>query len=117
MKKEQKKHIRNYYRIAVLTNSIPILIMIIRNGKIQGKAQMGFLIFGVWILVCSIVYGIYFTIPKFNKNWEKIIGLFLPTFILSLVLSKFSLFVIVILFNLIMNGVFAWHLKKKTFAS
>jgi len=115
MKKEQKKYIRNYYGIALLINLIPFLLMVIRKEKIHGEAQMGFLFFGIWSLICCIVYGIYFSIPSFNKNWEKIIGLFLPTLILSLVLFEFPFFIIIIILNLIFNGLFAWHLKKKTF--
>lgn len=117
MKKKQKKHIQNYYLIAVLTNLIPILVMIINKANIRGEAQMGFLFSAVWTLICMVIYGIYFTIPKFNKNWEKIVGLFLPTSLLSLVLLALPFFLIVIILNLIMNGLFAFHLQKKTFAN
>ena len=117
MKKEQKKYVRNYFGIAVFANLIPILIMMLKIGKVQGDAQLGYIIFGAWSLICTIVYGFYFVIPEFSRNWEKIIGLLFPTIILSLALFEFPIFSIVIGLNLIMNGLFAWHLKKKTFAN
>ncbi len=117
MKKEQKKYVRNYFGIAVFANLIPFLIMIVRIGKVQGEAQLGYIIFGSWILICTLVYGVYFAIPEFTRNWEKIIGLFFPSLILSLALLKFPIFSIVIGLNVIMNGIFAWHLKKKTFSN
>jgi len=117
LKKKQKKYIRNYYGIAILANIIPILIMIIKIGAVQGESQLGYLIFGGWSIICAIVYGFYFAIPEFNREWEKIIGLLIPTIILSLALFKFPLFSIVVGLNFIMNGLFAWHLKKKTFAN
>jgi chromate transport protein ChrA len=116
-KKEQKKYVLNYFGIAVLANLIPILIMIIRIGKVKGDAQLGYIIFGAWSLICAIVYAFYFAIPEFSRNWEKIVGLIFPTIILSLALFEFPIFSIVIVLNLIMNGLFAWHLKKKTFAN
>ncbi len=115
--KEQKKYLRNYYGIAILANIIPLLIMMIKIGKVQGETQLGYLIFGGWSIICMILYGFYFAIPEFNRDWEKIVGLLIPTIILSLTLFKFPLFSIVVGLNFIMNGLFAWHLKKKTFAN
>jgi len=96
---------------------LPIIAVMSVIGKSHGDAQMGYIIVGIWGIICSIVYAIYFVIPEFNKNWEKIVGLLLPTIILSLILLQESSFGIVILLNLIMNGFFIWHLNKKTFAN
>ena len=118
MKKEQKKYVRNYFGIAILVNVIlPILSVIIIIGKKTGEVQLGYVFVGVWGIICTILYAIYFAIPKFNENWEKIVGLLLPSIILSLGLIESLYFIIVVLINLIMSGIFIWHLKKKTFAN
>ncbi len=116
MKKIQKKYVRNYYAIAILINVVlPVLSMIYVIGNRKGEAQMGYFIIGIWGLICIFVYSIYFAIPDFNKNWEKVAGLLFPTILLSLALIKYWNFALVILLNLIMNGFFIWHLTKKTF--
>ena len=118
MKSTQKKYVKNYYGISLLMNFVlPIFVVMSIIGKSHGDAQMGYVIVGIWGIICSIIYTIYFAIPEFNKNWEKIVGLLLPTIILSLALFQEPNFILVILLNLIMNGFFIWHLKKKTFAN
>ena len=113
MKKVQKKYIKSYYGIAILLNLVFLILLTYLLGINKGEI----LYIGIWWLICVIVYTIYFAIPDFNKKWEKIIGLLLPTFILSLVLVQSWNFIIIILLNLAMNGFFIWHLKKKTFAN
>ncbi|MFD2561859.1 hypothetical protein [Aquimarina rubra] len=112
MLKKQKKYIRNYYGIALTINLIPIVIMLSRIGNVHGEAQMGFIIFGVWTLICALVYGFYFAIPEFNRNWEKIVGLMFPSIILSLILFEFPEFKIAIIINLILNGILILHWKR-----
>ncbi|WP_299212640.1 hypothetical protein [uncultured Aquimarina sp.] len=114
MLKKGKKYVRNYYGIALITNLIPIVIMLSRVGNIHGEAQMGFIIFGGWVLICALVYAFYFAIPEFNRNWEKIVGLVFPSIILSLILFKFPEFKIAITINLILNGIFILHWKIHT---
>jgi chromate transport protein ChrA len=96
---------------------IPFFVVMSIVGKSHGDAQMGYIIVGVWGIICSIVYTFYFAIPEFNKNWEKIVGLLLPTIILSLILFQESNFGLIIILNFVMNVFFIWHLKKKTFTN
>jgi hypothetical protein len=117
LKKTEKKYVRNYYGIALVLNLIlPTLLAILIIGNKTGEVQLGYIFILVWGFICALVYSIYFAIPKFEK-WEKIIGLLLPTLLLSVVLIKSWNLIIVILMNLVMNGIFIWHLKKKTFAN
>jgi hypothetical protein len=117
IQRKQKKYIKNYYVISLFVNLLPLLIMVIKIGKVEGEAQLGYIAFGIWGIICAIIYTIYFAIPEFKNNWEKIGGLIFPTLILSLGLIKFQLLLILIILNLIMNGFFIFHLKKKTFAN
>ena len=115
MKKIQKKYVRYYYGITLLINCVlPALTVISVIGKTDGDANMGYVLVGIWALISALVYAFYFAIPEFNKDWEKIAGLLFSTILLSLILIEYWVFSIVILLNLIMNGFFIWHLKKKT---
>ena len=40
-------------------------------GDTDGDAKMGYVIVGIWALICAFVYTFYFAIPEFNKDWEK----------------------------------------------
>ncbi|WP_397447776.1 hypothetical protein [Polaribacter sp. R77954] len=118
MKTKEKLYVRNYFGIAILVNVIlPILSAIIIIGKKTGEVQLGYVFVGVWGIICTLLYAIYFAIHKFNENWEKIVGILLPSIILSLGIIESWYFIIIVLINLIMNGIFIWHLKKKTFAN
>ena len=94
-------------------NFIPLLVMTIMIEKVQGEAQLGYFIFGFWGLISAFIYGFYFVIPELKRNLEKIISLFLPSIILSLALFEIPMFSIVVGLNLILNGIFVWHLKNK----
>ncbi|WP_299261869.1 hypothetical protein [uncultured Aquimarina sp.] len=113
MKKTQKKHIKIYYGITLLLNFIaPTIVAISVIGDQEGEIQMGYIIVGLWGFICAILYGFYFAIPEFNKNWEKIAGLIFPSIILSLLLFEFPDFTIAVILNLIMTGIFVWQFKK-----
>ena len=56
MQKTQRKYVRNYYLISLFVNLLPLLIMIVKIGKVEGEAQLGYIAFGVWGIICAIIY-------------------------------------------------------------
>lgn len=78
---------------------------------------MGYIIIGIWGLICLLIYGFYFAIPDFYRNWEKVGGLLFPGILLSFGLFEFPDLLYLVVFNLSINGFFIWHFVKKTFAN
>ncbi len=115
MPKEQIKQVRNYYIIALLLNLTPFIVAI-SSEKINGEYRKALIILGIWLLIVTVVYSFYFLIPKFNKNWHKIIGLVFPTVLLSLLMFLFpklkGIALILIIINIILNGIFILHFNK-----
>lgn len=113
MKNSQKKHIKFYYGISVFMNFIiPMFVIMSAMGRVHGERQLGLFLIGVWGIFCALVYALYFTVPEFNKNWEKIAGLVLPSIILSLILFVEETLIYVVFINFILNGLFIWHFTK-----
>lgn len=111
MKNIQKKHIKFYFGISIFINFVSSFITMMQTySNIHGGGfEALFEIFVFCTIICSAVYSIYFTIPEFNKNWEKIAGLVLPSLVLSLVLLVEETFIYVVFVNLILNLLFIWH--------
>ena len=103
-----------YFVISIFINFFSSLFTFMNETSMSHGGQQAILeIFGFWMMICIAVYTIYFIIPEFNKNWEKIAGLVLPSIILSLVLTIEPSFIYLICINIILNVVFIWHFTKK----
>lgn len=112
--KNNQKETKNYYGIALLINLTPLIITTIISviGNTNDKIQKIFILFGIWELICAVVYSLYFITLKLNKDWHKIVGFVFPTIILSLILFIFPDLILLIIANLILNGTFILHWKK-----
>ncbi|WP_420572686.1 hypothetical protein [Kordia sp.] len=119
-KKVAKKLVRNFYFLSLLINIVlPWMLVYINIGDIYGEANLIYIFVMVWALVNLLLYTIYFTIPDYKKNWEKIATFLFPSFwfILGIYYTEFTLLLIPFVINLVFNitcMLYYMHVMRKT---
>ncbi|WP_298518385.1 hypothetical protein [uncultured Kordia sp.] len=81
MQKKLAQHlVRNFYLVALLLNVVlPWILAKITVGDRTGEIQMIYILVAAWAVGSLLIYAIYFTIPDYNKEWEKIAAFLFPS--------------------------------------
>lgn len=114
-KTSAKKLVRNFYFYALLLNvALPWIIVKSIVGDSTGEVGMIYIFVMVWAIVSIIIYTIYFAIPDFPKNWEKIATFLFPSlFISPLLFFAFRLILIPLIINFIFNLICMLYYRMK----
>ncbi|QHI39115.1 hypothetical protein IMCC3317_45160 [Kordia antarctica] len=114
-KKSAKKLVRNFYFYALLLNVVlPWILAKSIVGDSTGEVGLIYIFVIIWAVVSIVVYTIYFAIPDFPKNWEKIATFLFPSlFISPLLFFAFRLILIPLIINFIFNGICMLYYRMK----
>ncbi len=112
-KKRAKKIVRKHYLLSLLLNVfLPWVIINNAIGDRTGDANLAYIFVLAWSVLATIVYAMYFTIPDFYKNWEKIAMYFLPSVLFSLTFFASLELWFVVAINFIFNFFCVLHYWK-----
>ncbi len=111
-KKLAKKTVLKHYLFSLLLNVfMPWAIISNAIGDSTGDANLAYIFVFLWALLAMVLYTMYFTIPDFYKNWEKIAMYFLPSVLLCLTFFvSFELWFVVVI-NFIFNLLCMLHFR------
>ena len=112
-KKLAKKTVRKHYLYSLLLNVlVPWVLIHNAIGDSTGDANLGYVFVFLWSIIAMIVYSLYFIIPSFYKNWEKIAMYFLPSILFCLIFFiSFELWFVVAI-NFTFNLLCMLHYRK-----
>lgn len=115
LKKAARKLVRNFYLLALLLNVfIPWIFAILIVGNSKGEIQLMYVAVGVWSIAAMLLYIIYFAIPDFLKNWERIATFLFPTlFCCPLLYYSTRFLMIPLIINLLFNVACMLYYKRK----
>ncbi|MBC8753845.1 hypothetical protein H2O64_04135 [Kordia sp. YSTF-M3] len=114
-KKIARRLVRNFYFFALLLNVvIPWAFAKIVIGDRSGEIQLLYIGVGIWSIASGLLYTIYFAIPDFYKNWEKVATFLFPSLFCSPMLF-YSSRILLIPFgiNLAFNILCLFHYKTR----
>ncbi len=114
-KKIARRLVRNFYFLALLLNVIiPWVFVKIVIGDSTGEIQLIYVAVAVWSIVAIVLFTIYFAIPDFHKNWEKVATFLFPTLFCSPILFyETTFFMIPFGINLMFNLLCLFYYKRK----
>ena len=113
-----KRLVRNFYFVALLLNVLlPWMLAKINIGDRTGEIQMVYILVAIWTVASILIYTIYFTIPDYSRNWEKIAAFLFPSILsFPLIIIEFPYFIfpwgINFLFSIVCILIYKDKLKK-----